>query len=314
MATIKKLSKLFSAIAEANVSQADAIASEIASDEEEKGHHGAARLLTGSLRPNSKPSQTYVNGSLNQPAFARLLADALAPQQVATRLSEIRLRSGARAELETVIEEWRNQSALQAAGIPRRSRLFFHGPPGCGKSLTARALGLNLSLPTYTVRFDSIIGAYLGQTAIHLRELFRFAEKSPCVLVFDEIDALGKRRGNPMDVGELDRIVIALMQELEHSHPAGIVIATSNLPGHLDPALWRRFDLILAFPAPTKQELATFTTALCKKYEILPKRTASQAAQKSKSYADAERLIQAKARAKVLVSCQKAYASRPRKH
>jgi len=81
-------------------------------------------------------------------------------------------------------------------------------------------------------------GAYLGQTAIHLRELFRFASNNPSVLLFDEIDALGKQRGNPLDVGELDRIVIALMQELEFSETQGIVIATSNLPENLDRALW----------------------------------------------------------------------------
>jgi hypothetical protein len=305
VATINKLSKLFGALAEENVPRAEAIASEIANDEEQKGHHGAARLLKGSLRPNSTNNRTYANGSLHQAAFTRLLADALAPQRVLTPLSEICLRKATRAELTTIMEEWRNQSALQAAGVPRRSRLFFHGPPGCGKSLTARALGLALSLPTYVVRFDGVIGAYLGQTAIHLRELFRFAEITPCVLIFDEVDALGKRRGNPMDVGELDRIVIALMQELEHSLPAGIVVATSNLPAHLDPALWRRFDLVLEFPAPVKRELIAFTTGLLKKYDVPQKARVSKIAQKARSYAEAERLIQGQARSNVLAKCQK---------
>jgi len=82
--------------------------------------------------------------------------------------------------------------------------------------------------------------------------------------MFDEVDALGKKRGNPLDVGELDRIVIAFMQELEHSFPRGFVIATSSLPGELDQALWRRFDLVLEFRSPTKAELVSFISSTAK--------------------------------------------------
>ncbi len=314
MASIKKLSKLFSALAEQNVPRAEEAAVDIVRDEEQKGHHDAARLLKGSLRPNTGNGSSAHNGSYEHPVFGRLLSDALSPQVLTAHLSDVSLRSATRAELATVIKEWRNQSELQAAGIPRRSRLFFHGPPGCGKSLTAKALGLELSLPTFIVRFDGVIGAYLGQTAIHLRELFRFAERTPCVLMFDEVDALGKRRGNPMDVGELDRVVIAFMQELEHSAPAGIVIATSNLPSQLDMALWRRFDLILPFPAPTKSELSSFSRALLAKYRLPPGAQATKRALRAKSYAEAERMIQAEARARILAKCEAHHAKRRRKH
>lgn len=193
------------------------------------------------------------------------------------------------------------------------SRLLFQGPPGCGKSLTAKALGLALSLPTYIVRFDGVIGAYLGQTAIHLRELFRFAERTACVLMFEEVDALAKRRGNPMDVGELDRIVIAFMQELEHSVPAGMVIATSNLPAQLDPALWRRFDLILEFPSPTRRELISFAARLAQKHTLTHASKVDNRSGKAKSYAEAERLIEAEARSRILTKCEKTYAQRCRK-
>jgi SpoVK/Ycf46/Vps4 family AAA+-type ATPase len=314
VATINKLSRLFSALAEQNVARAGEIAADIALDEEQKGHYGAARLLKGSLRPNGGNGSEVRTGLSDHLAFARLLTEALSPQVTTTRLSEVCLRPTTRNELETVIKEWRNISALESAGIPRRSRLFFHGPPGCGKSLTAKALGLELSLPTYIVRFDGVIGAYLGQTAIHLRELFRFAERTPCVLLFDEVDALGKRRGHPMDVGELDRIVIAFMQELEHSAPAGIVIATSNLPSQLDTALWRRFDLIVTFPTPTKSELSSFAKALVSKHRLPSIARTTERALRAKSYAEAERLIQAEARARILVNCKANHATRRDKH
>jgi SpoVK/Ycf46/Vps4 family AAA+-type ATPase len=72
------------------------------------------------------------------------------------------------------------------------------------------------------------------------------------------VDALGKQRGNPLDVGELDRVVISLMQELEHSQPAGLVVATSNIPGQLDDAFWRRFDLAVGYEAPDARALRSF--------------------------------------------------------
>jgi SpoVK/Ycf46/Vps4 family AAA+-type ATPase len=149
-----------------------------------------------------------------------------------------------------------------------------------------------MSLPTYVVRFDAVIGAYLGQTALHLRELFRFAEQTPCVLVFDEVDALAKQRGNPLDVGELDRIVISFMQELEHSQTKGVIIATSNLPSHLDKALWRRFDLTMEFPRPSPTELRAFV--LKKTREFRTKLSGSQIKRfiKTRSYAEAEKCVE----------------------
>jgi SpoVK/Ycf46/Vps4 family AAA+-type ATPase len=163
-------------------------------------------------------------------------------------------------------------------------------------------LGNTLSLPVFVVRFDAVVGAYLGQTALHLRELFHFAEATSCVLLIDEVDALGKRRGNPLDVGELDRIVITLMQELEHASPQGYILATSNLPGHLDEALWRRFDLILEFPRPNARELSAFggAQAHAKRVPMTDKLRAS--IRTSKSFAEVERAVESEARRLVLAS------------
>src|ERR1041385_4434797 len=142
------------------------------------------------------------------------------------------------------------------------------GRPGCGKSAAAAALAAETKLPGFLVRFDSLIGAYLGQTALRLREVFSFAEQTPCVLLFDEVDALAKRRGSPMEVGELDRIVIAFMQELEHARGQGFVVATSNLPKALDDALWRRFDLRIAFPKPSSKALGRFAERRSREFGI----------------------------------------------
>jgi SpoVK/Ycf46/Vps4 family AAA+-type ATPase len=190
-----------------------------------------------------------------------------------------------------VLREWRHRGKLDAAGVTRRTKFLFHGPPGCGKTITARALGGEMSLPVMVVRFDGVVGSYLGQTAARLRELFRYAEAVPSVLVLDEIDALAQRRGNPRDVGELDRVVVSLLQELEHSMPQGIVVASSNLPRALDDALWRRFDLVLDFPVPSAAQILAFARKRQVALGRRPGRDLARRLRRSRSYADAERVV-----------------------
>ncbi|MCE5341127.1 MAG: ATP-binding protein [Planctomycetaceae bacterium] len=295
MSTIAKLSKLFQTISADNLNQAKIYADEIIADEEKIGHHAAAKLLRGSLRPNGRKSESFHGKNLIYEQVD-VISGALSPITECIKMSDIMLKLQWQKEISIILKEWMNRDYLAKMGIQHRSKLFFYGPPGCGKSMAACAIGHELSLPTYIVRFDAIIGAYLGQTAIHLRELFRFAEMSPCILLFDEIDALGKKRGNPLDVGELDRIVIALMQELEHCHAKGIIIATSNLPKHLDNALWRRFDVAIEFPKPNKNEIIRYSRKMAQKHNIVLSHKIRKKLSNINSYADAENVIKSEAR------------------
>jgi SpoVK/Ycf46/Vps4 family AAA+-type ATPase len=296
MPTIRQLSRLFQALSGKDLDSADQIAKQIASFEEKKGHHSAAQLLRASLHSNGIRGHRAlepISGTLTNGNF---LEAALSRGQSPTRLKDVMLRPRCRKALEALINETRHGAYLSSRNIRRRSKLLFVGPPGCGKSFTAQAVANELALPHYVVRFDAVIGAYLGQTATHLRELFRFASNNACVLLFDEIDALGKQRGNPLDVGELDRIVIALMQELEFLETRGIVIATSNLPENLDRALWRRFDLILEFPRPNKRELARYTNEIRSKFGLRQGVSLLKNWGPVRTYADAEKVVEAEAR------------------
>ncbi|KKM26942.1 hypothetical protein LCGC14_1579700 [marine sediment metagenome] len=299
MPKVKTLAKLFRAIADRDWGSAVQLARAVASEEESIGHRTAAQALRGSLNPNgkvrSRSAMTEDTGN-----HAAILGAALQPVRPALPLGDVVLRSAAREALDEVILEWRRRNRLQEAGLRHRANLLFHGPSGCGKSLTASALGAELGIPTYVVRFDAVVGAFLGQTALHLRELFRHAEMEPCVLVFDEIDALGKQRGNPLDVGELDRIVIALMQELEHCEAQGLVIATTNLATHLDAALWRRFDLTIKFPSPTKTEMAAYVRRTAKALGVRMRKRLRAEALRSKSFAGAEGVLVTEARRRVV--------------
>ncbi len=300
MPTTKKLAELFRALAADDVTGATGVAAQICNDEEGKGHFGVARHLRGALAGSGNGAKCGHDQNAPGQNGNGLINTALVALPSDVNLVDVVLTSSARRELKGVIAEWKHRDSLQRRGLAPRSKLLFHGPPGCGKSLTARALGHELGLPVWVVRFDAVIGSYLGQTAIHLRQLFHLAETTSCVLLLDELDALGKRRGNPLDVGELDRIVISLMQELEHSRPRGLIIGTSNMPRHLDDALWRRFDLALAFGCPKRTVLTTFAKKLAASNKVSLPTTVLRRAAGSRSFADAESVVMAEARRQAL--------------
>src|SRR5690606_28341799 len=97
--------------------------------------------------------------------------------------------------------------------------------------------------------------SYLGESASNLTNLFEAIAAYPCVLLLDEFDFIAKARGDKQDVGEMHRVVNILLNVLEDYDGPGIVIATTNLQGAIDPALFRRFDDIIELPKPGKSEI-----------------------------------------------------------
>lgn len=280
------LSSLLQALGQRRWEDAVRLGEEIADRQARKGNARVARKLRGALATRDEAewadNPTPIGGSL---------AGALLSIEPVHGLDEVVLPPALQAKFGELLQEWRLRDRLAAAGVPRRTKLLLHGPPGCGKTFTARALGGEMGLPVMVVRFDGVVGSYLGQTAARLRELFRYAEAVPSVLVLDEIDALAQRRGNPRDVGELDRVVISLLQELEHSAPRGLVVASSNLPRALDDALWRRFDLVVDFPVASKSQIHSFARKRLVRLGGRPGRDLLTALRGVRSYADAERVV-----------------------
>ncbi len=297
MPKTKELIELFRAIGTHDLARATALSRRLATQQGTHGHFRAERDLLGAL--NGAANGT-TNGHHTPVNTTWSVGNTLMALDTQKQLSALELSPAVRASFKGIIEEWRARVKLSKHCLPRRWRLLFHGPSGCGKSAAAAALAAEIKLPGYLVRFDSLIGAYLGQTALRLRELFYFAQHTPCVLLFDEVDALAKRRGSPMEVGELDRIVIAFMQELEHAHGEGFVIATSNIPKALDDALWRRFDLRVAFPKPKAADIVRFTERRCRDFAFRASRNILSVCQKSGSYAEAEQLVISEARRRVM--------------
>ena len=276
------LSKLFKAIAASDVRTAKEVAESMIAREERSGHRSAAALLRGALSTNGVNGGAVVIPPID-------VVSSMIRERPGPPLSDVVLTTQARRELLEFAAEWKHQDDLSKRGLTRRVKAIFFGPPGCGKTLAARSLGTIMNLPVFTVRFSSVVGSYLGQTGANLRSVFRFAETTPCILLLDEFDAVARTRGRSDDVGELDRVVISLLQELDHTLPAGIVIAATNIPDSLDRAIWRRFDLSVEFPAPSRAELRKFLTRLRDTHERRSRKATPVIPRHLRSYADVEK-------------------------
>lgn len=153
------------------------------------------------------------------------------------------LREQEKAATNRVIALYKASEQLEELGIPYLPAIILHGDSGCGKTMLARYIAHKVGLPFIYVQFSNLVESYLGKTQANIARIFEYARSSPCVLCFDEIDAVGMARGQKDDVGEMNRVVISIMQELDQCPNNLIIIGTTNRFDRLDPALVRRFPL-----------------------------------------------------------------------
>lgn len=160
------------------------------------------------------------------------------------------LPSGIESRIKDFLAGVEHHDELVAAGAAMPNRMVIYGPPGTGKTQTARWIAAQLQVPMLTVRCDTLISSLLGQTSRNLRRVFEYAQEMPCVLFLDEFDALAGARGNERDVGELQRVVIALLQNIDALPDSTILLAATNHDQLLDHAIWRRFSFRVPMPLP----------------------------------------------------------------
>jgi SpoVK/Ycf46/Vps4 family AAA+-type ATPase len=183
------------------------------------------------------------------------LADILEGGHREERLRDIVLRPDTEDTLRRVLSENRSRARLERFGVQPRRRLLFHGTPGCGKTLAAAVLAGEMGLPLMTVRFDALFSRFLGATAIQLRAIFAEMPRRPGVYLFDEFDAVAKARGDSQDVGEMNRVVTAFLQLVDADLSGSILVAATNHVELLDRAVFRRFDVIVPFAKPTREQI-----------------------------------------------------------
>jgi len=185
-------------------------------------------------------------------------------RETAAPLAEIIMPSQLRAEspifnatvtaaVESMIDEWRNLEALSAVGEEPARTCLIYGEPGTGKTHLALWMAARLELPVVLARIDGLVSSFLGTTARNIGSLFAFANRHRCLLLLDEFDALAKLRDDPQEVGEIKRVVNALLQNMDARRAVGLTVGITNHPRLLDPAVWRRFEVQLQIPLPDFQ-------------------------------------------------------------
>ncbi|MBV8468600.1 MAG: ATP-binding protein [Burkholderiaceae bacterium] len=256
MAKSEQLKALLRSYAEDDEPQFYAIAMQMAAHEARQGHGKLAEELKG-LIDSAKTRRSGAHASAVVP-LARPkgeLAGLLTVSYPSKLLADMVLSPTVEAPLNRVLKEQRHLVKLRSHGLYPRRKLLLVGPSGTGKTLTAAALAGELRIPLFVVRLDALITKFMGETAAKLRQVFDAVSATRGVYFFDEFDAIGSQRGLSNDVGEIRRILNSFLLMIEQDDSDSVVVAATNHPEILDEALFRRFDDVIEYHAPSEEEI-----------------------------------------------------------
>ncbi|PZQ89920.1 MAG: AAA family ATPase [Leifsonia xyli] len=228
-----------------------AVALQVAAREARQGHHKVANDIKRAveLSRESKPRSNVTRLDAPRNDLSELVVET----NPTVGLKDLVVPPELLAGIKQVLAEQRQRKSLQEHGFMPAHRLLLEGPPGTGKTMTASVIARELSIPLFTIRLDSLLSKFMGETASKLRTVFESVAARRAVYLFDEFDALGSdRAGN--DVGEARRILNSFLVFLEHASPESVVIAATNHRSILDRALFRRFDAVFTYDVPDKRQ------------------------------------------------------------
>jgi AAA+ superfamily predicted ATPase len=226
--------------------------------EERAKHHAAlADRLEAALKTDPGNRVATVVSSSDERARQYFLE--LSPRR---DLNLIVLSEQIRSACTELIEEQNRSDLLRSYGLEPRHRVLLYGPPGNGKTSLAEALANALALPLLVVRYETLIGSFLGETSQRLKSVFDYARRRHCVLFFDEFDAVAKERGDVHESGEIKRVVNSLLMQIDDLPSSVVIVVASNHSELLDRAVWRRFQLKLELTIPDAKAIRAWFVRL----------------------------------------------------
>ncbi|MBX3384140.1 MAG: ATP-binding protein [Phycisphaeraceae bacterium] len=163
---------------------------------------------------------------------------------------QVVLDSAVQQRLDEFLRHVKAAERLIAHRVDIAPSMLIYGAPGVGKTQLARHIAAQLGLPLITARSDSLISSFLGSTAKNLRVLFEHVKSRPCVLFLDELDSVAKLRDDHHELGELKRVVVSLLQNIDALSNETVLLGATNHPHLLDAAVWRRFSYKLELRPP----------------------------------------------------------------
>lgn len=218
---------------------------QVAAHEAQQGHAALAHDIREIMDKSRKAS-----GGNVLLKFPQDLAGMVLSEQAHRPLSTLVVPEEIRDRIQRIVHEHRQQEKLKKHGLSNRRKILLTGPPGTGKTLTAQVIAHELRLPLHTIQVDKLVTKFMGETSAKLRQIFDLIRDERGVYLFDEFDAIGGERSRENDVGEMRRVLNALLQFIEQDASESLIIGATNNPALLDRALFRRFDDVLHYSLP----------------------------------------------------------------
>ena len=223
----------------------------LAADERSKKHTILADRLLAQLRTSGNGRYMSPLAPSSKSLTGPLVVE-LAPER---RIEDLLLPVNVTEVIHDLVEEQHRADLLRSRNLEPRNRVLLAGPPGNGKTSLAEAIADALNAPFVVVRYEGIIGSYLGETAQRIGQMFEYVRSRRCVLFFDEFDTVGKERGDRQETGEIKRVVSSLLLQIDALPSYVVVVTASNHPELLDRAVWRRFQIRLELPMPRRGQI-----------------------------------------------------------
>ncbi|MGS0528076.1 AAA family ATPase [Zobellia nedashkovskayae] len=295
MAAAEQIKSLIKSFSEGDDSRFYATAMQIAAAEARKGHKELAQELKKLIK-DSKKAKLDVSSIKNLPVNAaqKELTDLLEFTRPDDKLKDMVLGEKLKRIIVRILDEQRQIEKLRQHNLFPRKKLLLTGPPGCGKTMTAKVLSNELGIPLFIIRLDGLISRYMGESIAKLRLVFDTMKEFRAVYLFDEFDSIGTTRNHGNDVGEIKRVLNSFLLEIEKDDSNSLIIAATNMPENLDVALFRRFDDIISYPLPTENQIYDYYKRELSKDVIRNEEILSTISKKSLglNFSDLERVCQ----------------------
>lgn len=244
------------------------IAEAVIAEERKKQHTILADKLELELNKIQNDFTTNFTGNIQRgqvEANAESLLNEISPQK---KITDLVLPKDVISICDQFIQEQYRVDLLRSYGLEPRNRILLVGAPGNGKTSLAEAIAEALMVPMYVVKYENIIGAYLGETALRLKKMMDYVSTRKCVLFLDEFETLGKERGDTHETGEIKRVVSSLLLQIDNLPSYVTIIGATNHPELLDRAVWRRFQIRLNLPMPTRVNICMWLAYFQNRHKI----------------------------------------------
>jgi SpoVK/Ycf46/Vps4 family AAA+-type ATPase len=245
MATAEQIKSLIRSHLSENDERFYTLALQVAAHEAHQGHGALAHDIREIL---DKAKQKRGSNTLLK--FPQDLAGLVLSENTDVPIAALVVTGVLKKRIQRIIHEHRQQAKLKKHGLSNRRKILLSGHPGTGKTMTARILAHELRIPLYTIQVDKLVTKFMGETSAKLRQIFDLIQDEPGIYLFDEFDAIGGDRSLDNDVGEMRRVLNALLQFIEQDVSDSLIIGATNKHGLLDRALFRRFDDVLHYDVP----------------------------------------------------------------